>query len=123
MADPYQPVITALRGHSITAHFQTAGQLVVSCQIGPVWPDRGNSFWITNVHGQWYLATWSPVYYRVPSSSDIVALCVECMGQGEEAMFRVPDQLVNKHSLEEIPDTEFDQLAPPTDEFDDDGAV
>lgn len=44
--NPYQQLALALAGDAIRCHFQTPGQMVVSRQIGPVWPDRGNSFWV-----------------------------------------------------------------------------
>ena len=38
---------------------------VISRQQGPVWPNRGNSFWLSNKEGVWYLCTWAPEVYRV----------------------------------------------------------
>jgi hypothetical protein len=84
--------------------------LVVSCQRGPVWPDRGNSFWLSCKDNVWYLSTWLPVGYRIPGDQDIVALCAACMAGAESAMYRVPPPLVARFSLHELAETEYDRL-------------
>src|SRR6266446_4028254 len=38
----------------------------------------GNSFWLWSSEkaGDWYVATWTPRYYLIPATTDVVALCV-----------------------------------------------
>jgi hypothetical protein len=102
MSDPYQDLAAALAPDGIRCQFQTAGQMVVSRQVGPVWPDRGNSFWVTNLADGWYVFTWAPVGYRVPPAADVAALCRACMGARDSAMVRVPAALVEQFGLIEL---------------------
>ncbi len=76
--DSYDVVIEALARTGLVGQMQREDQLVVSSQEGPVWPNRGNSFWLSRKHGAWYLSTWLPAAYRVPADQDIVALCSAC---------------------------------------------
>lgn len=100
--DPYERLIASLAPDGIRCRFQEAHQLTVSRQIGPIWPNRGNSFWVTHATGSWHLFTWSPVGYRVPDSIDIVELCRTCMEYGPEAMHVVPEQIVEAFRLERL---------------------
>jgi hypothetical protein len=100
--DPYQPVIEALAQRGIEASFHSPGQLVISRQVGPIWPDSGNSFYITHVDGSWHLCTWVPICYRVPPSADIVSLCSDCMDVGSSAMPRVPDEIAARYGLQPL---------------------
>jgi hypothetical protein len=36
----------------------------------------GNSFWVARRGGEWYVATWSPLIYRLPDASRLVELCL-----------------------------------------------
>jgi hypothetical protein len=89
---------------------QNQDQLVVSSQEGPVWPNLGNSFWLSRKQGAWYLSTWAPVGYRVPASQDILALCSECMSLGKSAMWRVPPEIISRFELQELDDAEYERL-------------
>jgi len=114
--DSYVCLTTALNDIGLTGQQMRPDQLVVSAQRGPVWPDRGNSFWLSLQSGRWYLGTWSPACYRVPASQDIVALCSACMGVGTSAMYRVPDEIAARFGLERISDSEFERLFPASDD-------
>jgi hypothetical protein len=74
-----------------------------------VWPNRGNSFWLSRKAGAWYLSTWLPVGYRVPPDQDLVALCSACMG-GRSAMYRVPPEVIERFGLQELEDNEYERL-------------
>ncbi|MBV9659469.1 MAG: hypothetical protein JO295_15315 [Verrucomicrobia bacterium] len=87
-------------------------QLVVSAQRGSVWPNRGNSFWLSLQSGTWYLSTWSPVCYRIPGDQDVLAVCSACMAVGMSAMDRVPDEIAARFGMEQISDDEFERLFP-----------
>lgn len=77
-----------------------------------MWPDRGNSFWLSLHGGIWYLSTWLPVCYRIPGDQDVVAVCSACMGFGTSAMYRVPDEIAARFVMEQISDDEFERLFP-----------
>jgi hypothetical protein len=110
MSDPYSELAAALENDGIVCRFMRPSQFVVSSQVGNVWPDRGNSFWVTHVAGRWYLFTWSPVGYRVPDSADITALCRTCMGFGESAMYSAPIEIVQQFGLDELSEEETDAV-------------
>jgi hypothetical protein len=40
----------------------------------------GNSFWVAKRDGQWFLASWSPVIYRVPDPGRLADLCIQLLG-------------------------------------------
>ncbi len=91
MADaPNTDLEPALSPDGIRCQFQAPGQLVVSTQVGPVWPDRGNSFWVTRVAGPWHLFTWAPVGYRLADPARVAELCRALMACGTKAVGVVP---------------------------------
>ena len=106
----YSSLTEALSAIGLSGQQSRPDQLIVSAQHGPVWPDRGNSFWLSYQDQTWYMSTWSPVCYRIPPGQDIVALCSACMAAGTSAMYRVPEALVSYFGLEEIDESEFDRL-------------
>jgi hypothetical protein len=110
MNDPFAALTSELANDGIRCQFQTAGQLVISRQVGSVWPDRGNSFWVTHVSGCWYLFTWSPVGYRVPEAADFAAVCRACMAFGNSAMYRVPSEIAEPFGLIELSEEEMDAV-------------
>lgn len=113
--DSYASLTDALNAIGLSAQQMRPHQLIVSAQPGPVWPDRGNSFWLSLQSGAWYLSTWLPACYRIPSDQDVVALCSACMKAGESAMYQVPDDIVALFGLERISDDEFERLFPEND--------
>jgi len=110
--DPYNALTDALAAAGLTAQRRRPDQLVVSAQAGPVWPNRGNSFWLSQNQGVWYLSTWLPACYRVPANQDIVRLCVACMEIGTSAMDRVPPEIEARFGLQEIDDQQYERLFP-----------
>ena len=36
----------------------------------------GNSFWIAERNGDWFLGTWGPRFYRIPEHQRVPELCV-----------------------------------------------
>ncbi len=110
--DPYIALTEALASAGLTWQRNRPDQLIVSAQEGPVWPDRGNSFWLSHIQGTWYLSTWSPVCYRVPPNQDIVGLCSACMAAGTSAMYRVAPEIVARFELQEIDERQYERLFP-----------
>jgi hypothetical protein len=72
-----------------------------------VWPDRGNSFWVTLAGETWYLFTWTSRGYLVPKSTDIEAVCRACI-DGNSAMYVVPDDVQQRFGLRELNEQEVD---------------
>src|SRR5262245_53804192 len=107
----YDALAKALGKLGLTGHMQNEDQLIVSSQDGPVWPNRGSSFWLSHRQGAWYLSTWLPAGYRVPVDQDLVELCLACMG-GTSALYRLPHDVVERFKLQELKEKEYDQLFP-----------
>src|SRR5262245_12361138 len=103
----YDEVIAALIARGIITRFQKPTQLIVSNQIGPVWPTPGNSFWITRANNEWHLCTWGPTAYFVPTPSDIIPLCIDFMAVGDRAAFDVPQGIVDRYRLRELGNDEL----------------
>jgi len=112
MPDPYIALTEALAAVGLMAQRSRPDQLLVSSQPGPVWPNRGNSFWLAYNQGLWYLTTWLPACYRIPANQDIVGLCSVCMTAGTSAMDRVPPDIVARFQLQEIDDRQYERLFP-----------
>jgi hypothetical protein len=109
--DPaYTQLAQDLAADGVRCQFQTPGQLVISTQVGPVWPDRGNSFWVTNVSGQWYLFTWAPRGYSLPESDRIAALCRAFMASSAKVEALVPENLIAEFTLRELSDEEVETV-------------
>jgi hypothetical protein len=114
-SDFHAMLAAALTTRGWKAFLQNADQLVVSSQDSPVWPERGNSFWVSHREGTWYLSTWAPVGYRVPTDRDIILLCLECLTVGSCAMSRVPEEIATRFSLTELEPEEYDRVFRRTD--------
>ena len=117
-ADPYASLIASLARVGLRGLQNLPDQLIVSTRRGPVWPDRGNSFWLSHREGLWYLSTWLPVHYRVPANQDIVQLCSACMAASTSAMYRVPPEIITRFQLQEIDDRQYEELFPTEGETD-----
>jgi hypothetical protein len=111
----YASLTSALNAIDFTAELVRPDQLAVAAQPGPVWPNRGNSFWLSLQNGVWYLSTWLPACYRIPNGRDVVAICAACMEVGGTAMYVVPDEITARFGLEPISDDEFEQIFPESD--------
>jgi hypothetical protein len=111
-AHPYDSLTKALAAVGLVGQRQGEDQLIVSSQQGPVWPNRGNSFWTSYKRGVWYLSTWLPVGYRVPEKKDVLALCQACMSAGASVMYRVPPEVVANFELQELDEIEYERLFP-----------
>src|SRR5262249_50304320 len=105
--DSYASLANALSSVGLVAQQASPVQLIVSTQHGPVWPDRGNSFWLSFRDSTWHLVTWSPVCYRIPPDQDVAALCLACMKVNRSAMYGVPDDIVSRFGLTEVTSHEF----------------
>jgi hypothetical protein len=110
--DPYESLKRALAGIGLTGQLQNPDQLLISRQEGPVWPERGNSFWVSHKQDVWYLGTWLPVCYKLPTDQDIVDLCAAFMSLGTSARYRVPPEIIERFGLQELDGQEYQLLFP-----------
>jgi hypothetical protein len=109
--ESYEVMAAQLSAIALNAAQQGPQKLVVSSQVGAVWPNRGNSFWLSLRNATWYLSTWLPALYKVPSDQDMVALCRECMSFGSGAMYTVPEHIAHQFGLVRV-DDEYEKLFP-----------
>ena len=109
-ADPYISLTKALATVGLTAQQSRPDQLIVSTQQGPVWPNTGNSFWLSLKQGFWYLSTWLPAVYRIPKEQNICELCAEVPQSSQTAIYRVEEHHVAKYGLERLSEEEADSL-------------
>jgi hypothetical protein len=110
--DPYIPLIEALAAARLTGQRSLPDQLVVSAERGPMLGNPENSLWLSHRAGVWYLSTWLPVRYRVPTGQDIVALCCACTTTGSSPLSRVPPEIVARFGLQEIDERQYEELFP-----------
>jgi hypothetical protein len=103
-------VCQSLQTHSISVKIIDENQVVVSKQEGEVFPDKGNSFWITCDESEYFLCTWSPVCYRVTKESKFIALCVAFLNQGSQALPKIPSDLCERYEAIPLSDEETDIL-------------
>ena len=71
----------------------------------------GNSFWLwfSEKAGDWYVATWTPRYYLIPATTDVVALCVSCLSNDSSFPWSLPEKIVLDFRLEEVSQSEIDE--------------
>jgi hypothetical protein len=110
MSNPYSYVISGISKQGIKSYFQNERQLVVCRQEDPAWPHKGNSFWISNKDGEWYLCTWALFCYRLPFPERIIELCSDFVMAGETAQAEVPKDMVANFSLIELDFSEASEL-------------
>ena len=110
--DPYEALTPRLAVAGMVGQRQNEDQLIVSFQSGPVWPNRGNSFWVSHKAGTWYLSTWSLVGYRIPPGQALIALCSACMAVGTSAMYKVPLEIIARFQLKVLEDAAYERLFP-----------
>lgn len=51
--------------------------------------------------GRWYLVTSLPTFYRVPSTADVLALCIDCL-HALDRMATIPADIMVQYQLTEI---------------------
>lgn len=99
---PYRELVAAIQVDQIVCSFIRPHQLTVSTQTGPIWPDAGNSFWVTHATGEWTIFSWSPVGYSIADPTDLPRFCRTCVVTGSRAMHLIPDELVKEFGLKRL---------------------
>ena len=108
--DEYERLADNLAVDGIWCHHQSPDQLVISRQVGPVWPDGSNSFWVTRAGGEWHLFTWTPRGYSIPKMADMASICRAFMAHGNSAVYAVPAELQERFGLRELAEDEVDRI-------------
>lgn len=109
-AEKYRELAAELANDGIICRFQASEQFTLSWQSGNIWPDKGNSFWVTYATGVWHLVTWSPIGYYVPPQTNIAQLCRQCMSTGQQAMHVVPEEIIKEYALRRLTEEDLEAL-------------
>ena len=110
MTPEYQQFVDDLAARHVASSLQDDTTLVLSRQVGPAWPDRGNSFWACRLEGRWYVGTWTPRHYRFADESKLADFCEAFVDVGTSAQYVVPPEMVQQFGLIEVDFDEFDRL-------------
>jgi hypothetical protein len=98
----------SLRAKGIGSYFQNENLLVVS-NANPAMPDS-NSFWITCKAGEWYLGTWLPSVYRIPTTADVPVICEAVFNSAPKAVWELDNRLAAELGLRRLTETEIESL-------------
>jgi len=104
----YSELRAGLAERGITSFLQSPNQLVIAASF-PNFPTQ-NTFWITNRGGVWHVGTFLPTIYQVPAAVDICVVCEEILKSSATAIYKVNDDLVQKHSLTRLSDEQREGL-------------
>jgi hypothetical protein len=80
--------------------------LVSRCREGQL---HGNSFRVALKAGRWFLVTWSPVFYVLPPSADLIALCLDCLRASDSPIPTVPPEIASRYQLLEVSEEDYDR--------------
>jgi hypothetical protein len=105
----YDSVIERLRAKGIRVEFQRPHQLVLPSRVWITWNE------------QWYVSTWMPAVYPVPSDVDVVSLCEECLQWHDDPFYTMPEPICHRYRLSRMAYDDFARvcLIPPDDDGDD----
>ncbi len=68
----------------------------------------GNSFWVAKRRGEWFIATWAPVIYRVSDPDRLTSLSLRLLQrQPAKAYSEFDQQFCTEFGLVAIPEEEF----------------
>lgn len=113
-SDVVDEVIDAVRANGFYAARRDASELYplsVLCSQSKPGPGRGGvSFWVTFIGEGWCLASWGYRYWRVPSSKEIVPLCIAYLSRGS-SIGSPPSDVVDEFELDELSRHEFSDIA------------
>lgn len=68
----------------------------------------GNSFWVTQRNGDWFLGTWAPRFYRVSEAERLPELCTLWLSRQPMSIAREADDYLQREfrlvKVRDIPD-------------------
>jgi hypothetical protein len=74
---------------------------------------KGNSFWMwcsSTMPRAWFLSTWAPRCYGLPSSADVVEVSMMCLSLAVDPITALPDSIVSEFDLTEVVWEKFEML-------------
>ncbi len=70
----------------------------------------GNSFWVTNLKGKWYLGTWSGYYYSASSFDQLCKFVLRALAEDCNTTIKFAPSLCDKFEISEIDCDEFSRF-------------
>ena len=64
----------------------------------------GNSFWIAERDGRWYVGTWAPYVYEFPDAERVAEFCVTWLSHTDETCGDIEEAVKHKFQLAEVDD-------------------
>jgi len=104
----YDALVKYLEQRGFFTFFQNLDQLVISAGI-PNLPTV-NSFWVTQLKGQWYLSRWLPAVYRIPARVNVCDVCSKVLRSSQTALYSMNDLCVGQFGLERLSEQETDSI-------------
>lgn len=103
----YSDVSKSLRARGIATHSNGDNNWQMVCSTGDFWtgPFSSSSVWMAKDAESWYIVTWAPVCYRIPSEADLISVCADVLSSSPTALYRIPTDLVSKYGLIELENT------------------
>jgi hypothetical protein len=104
----YDDLAKHLKAKGIGTYFQNPDQLVISDQ-NPAMPSS-NCFWVSKREVDWFLGTWLPAIYQVPSDQDICSVCEIVFRSSPSAIYTVNTSVAQRLGLRRLSDEESENL-------------
>lgn len=97
------------RGRFAIFRAETQDLVCASKKHPPGWGYGGRSFWIWHcrMNGRWYLGTWDPKYFLIPTVSDPVDVSIALLECDNERMTEV----MERFGLTAVSDEDFSNLS------------
>jgi len=104
----FRSLVERLGTVGIGSYLQEPDMLVVSNQ-NPAWPSS-NSFWVRKDDQVWFIGTWAPAIYRIPSDQDVVKVCEVVFRSSSTAIYTIEESIIEEFKLGKLTDEEMESL-------------
>ncbi len=72
----------------------------------------GNSFWVSQIAGDWYLGSWSGREYALPHNANVALFCITVLTRSaSKTEWDFDEQLKRDFGIVELEDSDFEQIA------------
>jgi hypothetical protein len=106
--NPYIQLGNRLKQKGIGAYLQNNEMLVIANQT-PAFPNT-NCFWVASKDNQWYIGTFFPTVYGVPSTVEIAGVCETVFRSSPTAIYTIDENLTARFGLRSLSDAEVEHL-------------
>ncbi len=89
-------------GYSAIEPLEGGYRLVCAAKKNSSGQGGGNSFWVAQCRGRWYVVTWAPRFFECPPDVDILAVCQACLADPETRRWSISQVICAKYDLKEI---------------------